>query len=70
LAGIDHEEDFIVTVKVQSGLMATQNQGRGIPFFLVHLFKGVRDVERADLLVVLEFKELISAVTSHVHKDV
>lgn len=41
-----------------------------LPLLLPHLFKGVGDVERADLFVVLEFEEFISTVSGHVHENI
>jgi hypothetical protein len=41
-----------------------------LPLLLPHLFKGVSDVERADLFVVLELEEFISTVSGHVHEDI
>ena len=40
------------------------------PFLLPHLLKRVRQVERADFFAVLEFQELIAAVTRHINKNV
>ena len=41
-----------------------------LPLLLPHLFKGVGDVERADLFVVLELEEFVSTVSSHVYEDI
>jgi len=51
-----------------------QNHARDLrnraPLLLPHLLERIRDVESADLFAVLEFQELIAAVTSHVNKYV
>lgn len=41
-----------------------------LPLFLPHLFKGISDVECADLFIVLELEELVPTVSSHVHEDI
>ena len=41
-----------------------------LPFLLPHLLEGIRNVKRADLLVVLEFQELVSTMPRHVDKDI
>ena len=37
---------------------------------LPHLFKGIREVECADLFGILELEELIASVASHVDEDI
>ena len=39
---------------------------RPAPLLLPHLFEGISNVERADLLTVLKFQKLIPAVPRHV----
>lgn len=41
-----------------------------LPLLLPHLFKGVGNVERADLFVVLKLEEFVSTVSGHVHEDI
>ena len=40
------------------------------PLFLPHLLKRVGQVERANFFAVLEFQELVAAMTRHIHKNV
>ena len=47
-----------------------QGPKRSTPFLLPHLLKRVRQVERADFFVVLEFQELVAAVARHVNENV
>lgn len=41
-----------------------------VPFLLIHLFKGVGDVKRTDLLIILKFEKFIPAMPSHIDKDI
>ena len=41
-----------------------------VPLLLPHLLKRVRQIERADFFVVLEFQKLIAAVARHIDKNV
>jgi hypothetical protein len=41
-----------------------------VPLLLPHLLKRVRNVKRADFLIVLELEELVPAVARHVHEDI
>lgn len=41
-----------------------------VPLLLIHLFKGVCDVESTDLLVVLKLEKFVSTMASHIHENV
>lgn len=48
------------------GVLYTTIRTAAAPLLLPHLFERIGNVERADLLTVLEFQELIPAVACHV----
>lgn len=72
LARVDHEEQLVVSARPSirsplASVLPSNNSvhGGGAPFLFPHLRDGGRDVDRADLLVVLELQELVPAVPSH-----
>lgn len=47
-----------------------RKQSENRPFLLPHLLESVGNVERADLLVVLELEEFVPSVSGHVNEDI
>jgi len=43
---------------------------RSVPLFLIHLFKGICNVESTDFLVILKLEKLVPTMASHVHENV
>jgi len=41
-----------------------------VPLLLIHLFKGICNVESTDFLVVLKFEKFVPTVASHVHENI
>jgi hypothetical protein len=41
--------------------------GFDVPFLFPHLSEGVCEIESADFFCVLEFEELIAAMTGHIY---
>lgn len=41
-----------------------------MPFLLPHLLEGIRNVKRADFLVILELEKLVASMACHVYEDI
>jgi len=41
-----------------------------VPLLLIHLFKGICNVESTNFLVVLKLEKFVPTVASHVHENI
>jgi hypothetical protein len=57
-------------LRVKISGLSWENNERGRPLLLPHLFESVGNVECADLFVVLELEELVTSVSGHVNEYV